>query len=54
MQLGIGQITKRSKSYKSQGLIVNSDDVFEKYLKDVKLDFKMQTDIKVKVKRKKR
>ena len=42
VQLGIGQAQKDVK-VTAQGLrVVNSDDVFEKYLKDAKLDFKMQ------------
>ena len=42
VQLGIGQSQKEVK-LTAQGLrVVNSDDVFEKYLKDAKLDFKMQ------------
>ena len=42
VQLGIGQAQKEVK-VTAQGLrVVNSDDVFEKYLKDAKLDFKMQ------------
>ena len=43
VELGIGQAQKGVK-VTAQGLkVVNSDDVFEKYLKDAKLDFKMQT-----------
>ena len=42
VQLGIGQAQKEVK-VTAQGLkVVNSDDTFEKYLKDAKLDFKMQ------------
>ena len=42
VELGIGQAQKGVK-VTAQGLkVVNSDDVFEKYLKDAKLDFKMQ------------
>ena len=45
VQLGIGQSQKEVK-LTAQGLrVVNSDDVFEKYLKDAKLDFKMQAAI---------
>ena len=41
VQLGIGQSQKEVK-LTAQGLrVVNSDDVFEKYLKDAKLDFKI-------------
>ena len=41
VQLGIGQSQKDVK-LTTQGLrVVNSDDVFEKYLKDIKLDFKI-------------
>ena len=42
VELGIGQAQQGVK-VTAQGLkVVNSDDVFEKYLKDAKLDFKMQ------------
>ena len=41
VQLGIGQAQKEVK-VTAQGLkVVNSDDVFEKYLKDAQLNFKM-------------
>ena len=41
VQLGIGQVQKGVK-VTAQGLkVVNSDDVFEKYLKDAQLNFKM-------------
>ena len=41
VQLGIGQSQKEIK-LTAQGLrVVNSDDVFEKYLKDARLNFKM-------------
>ena len=41
VQLGIGQSQKEVK-LTAQGLrVVNSDDVFEKYLKDARLNFKM-------------
>ena len=51
VQLGIGQSQKEVK-LTAQGLrVVNSDDVFEKYLKDAKLDFKMQTVTYTKVKK---
>ena len=42
VQKGIGQAQKRVR-LTAQGLkVVNSDDIFEKYLKDAQLDFKMQ------------
>ena len=42
VQKGIGQAQKGVK-VTAQGLkVVNSDDVFEKYLRDAQLDFKMQ------------
>jgi len=41
VELGIGQAQKKVK-VTTQGLkVVNSDDVFEKYLKDAQLNFKM-------------
>ena len=41
VELGIGQAQKKVK-VTAQGLkVVNSDDVFEKYLKDAQLNFKM-------------
>ena len=42
VQKGIGQVQKGVR-VTAQGLkVVNSDDIFEKYLKDAQLDFKMQ------------